>query len=375
MSLGSSLPSYETQTEWLRGTGAESDVVMSSRVRVARNLAGFPFVARASHAERQRVLEACRARILAAGTREPLVWVNLHECAQAERTLLVERHLISKQHAKGKPQPEKAGIPKAATRTVDDPRGVAIAVPGERVSIMVNEEDHLRMQVIRGGLALADAWNEIDQIDDGLESGLEYAFSPRFGYVTACPTNVGTGVRMSVMLHLPGLKLTGEIEKVKRAATDMNLAVRGFYGEGSDAAGDFYQISNQTTLGKAESVILHELQNEIIPRVIEYERAARRMLATKRRASLEDQAFRALGVLTHARLLATDEAMQTLSHLRLGVVMGIIPGIEVTTVNHLMLLVQPAHLQRVLNTEMDQDQRRAARATLVRSRLAIRQSM
>ncbi len=367
---GSSLPSYETQTEWLRGNGADADVVMSSRVRIARNLAGLPFVARATHVERQHVLDASRSRILACGSRDPLIWVNLHECAQFERTLLVERHLISKQHAKGKPQSEKPGTPKAATRTVDDPRGVAIAVPGERVSIMVNEEDHLRIQVIRSGLALADAWNEIDQLDDNLEAGIDYAFSPRFGYVTACPTNVGTGVRMSVMLHLPALKITGEIEKVKRAASDMNLAVRGFYGEGSDAAGDFYQISNQTTLGKTEGVILHELQNEIIPRVIEYERAARRTLATKRRASLEDQAFRALGVLTNARLLATDETMHMLSHLRLGVVMGIVPSIPVSTVNHLMLLVQPAHLQRVLNTEMDQEQRRAARANLVRARLA-----
>lgn len=370
MSFGSSLPSYETEAEWLRGAGAEADVVMSSRVRVARNLAGFPFVARATHMERRGVLDACRERIVAWGAGGALVWVNLHECAQLERTLLVERHLISKQHAKGKPQSEKAGTPKAATRTVDDPRGVAIAVPGERVSIMVNEEDHLRIQVIRGGLALGEAWSEIDGIDDGLEAGLEYAFSPRFGYVTACPTNVGTGVRMSVMLHLPALKLTGEIEKVKRAATDMNLAVRGFYGEGSDAAGDFYQISNQTTLGKTEGVILHELQDEIIPRVIEYERAARRTLAAKRRVSLEDQTFRALGVLAHARLLATDEAMQLLSHLRLGVVMGIVTAFDVGVVNHLMLLIQPAHLQRVLGAEMDQEQRRAARANLVRSRLA-----
>lgn len=369
MSLGSSLPSYEAQTEWLRGVGADADVVMSSRVRIARNLAGFPFVARANHSERRAVLDACRSRILESPACDSLVWVNLHECAPLERTLLVERHLISKQHAKGKPPPDKAGTSKAATRTVDDPRGVAVAVPGERVSIMVNEEDHLRIQVIRGGLALGEAWDEIDQLDDRLEAGLGYAFSPRFGYVTACPTNVGTGVRMSVMLHLPALKLTGEIEKVKRAASDMNLAVRGFYGEGSDAAGDFYQISNQTTLGKAEGVIQHELQNEILPRVIEYERAARRTLAAKRRASLEDQTFRAIGILTNARLLATDEAMQLLSHLRLGVVMGLVPKVEAGTVNHLMLLIQPAHLQRVLNTELDQEQRLAARAGLVRSRL------
>lgn len=370
-------PTFESGTEWLRGEGPSSDVVMSSRVRLARNLAGVPFVNRAGAADRQHCLDLIRAQVLKAGLAEKIMWANLHELGAAERSLLVERHLISKQHAKGRPPAAStpshgsgSGSASATSGAHDDPRGVAVGLPGERLSIMINEEDHLRIQVIRSGLALDEGWAEIEQVDDKIEAGLDYAFSPRFGYLTACPTNVGTGLRMSVMLHLPGLKLTGDIEKAKRAAQDMNLAVRGFYGEGSEAAGDFYQLSNQTTLGKSERVILQDLQHEIIPQVIEYERVARRTLLAKRSTALEDQIFRAYGALTHARLLTTEEAMQLLSHLRLGVVLGLVKHIEQRLVNQLMLLIQPAHLQRVLTKEMDQEQRRAARASLLRSKLA-----
>lgn len=366
MPTGKFLPSYESRTEWLRGEGESSDVVMSSRVRLARNLAGVRFGSKASRDERLGVLTRCREQIIKAQISEQMLWVDLHESPPIERTLLVERHLISKNHAKGRPRGAEGAGPS------DDPRAVAIGLPGEKLSVMINEEDHLRIQVIRTGLSLGDAWAEIDRVDDALEAGLDYAFSPRFGYLTACPTNVGTGVRMSVMLHLPALKLTGDIEKVRRAASDMNLAVRGFYGEGSEAAGDFYQLSNQTTLGKTESVLLHELQNEIIPKVVDYERAARRTLLAKRSATLEDQVWRAMGLLTHARLLTTEEAMQMLSHVRLGAVIGLLRGIDAAAVAHLMLLVQPAHLQRVLNQDLDQEQRRVSRAELVRSRLAMR---
>lgn len=375
------IPSYETGTEWLRCAGASSDVVMSSRVRLARNLAGWRFGHKAGHGDRQKVLEVCRDRIAAAGlsgvgastspapatpTAPPqIMWIDLRESPPIERQLLVERHLISKQHSKGKPLPDL----KAGDVETTDPRGVAIALPDERLSIMVNEEDHLRIQAVRGGLALAEAWADADRADDLLESQLDFAYSPRFGYLTCCPTNVGTGVRMSLMLHLPGLKLTGDIEKVKRAAGDMNLAVRGFYGEGSEAAGDFYQISNQTTLGKGEQAILNDLAGEIIPKIVEYERLARRNLLSKRGAALEDQVYRALGLLTHARLLTAEESMQMLSHVRLGVVMGLVSDVDLSSVNALMLLTQPAHLQRVMGTELDQEQRRNARAQLIRRRL------
>lgn len=359
-------PAYDSGTEWLRGEGDAVDVVMSSRVRLARNLAGFPFVARSTRAQKQQVRELCRSAILGPAARElggpgtVMMWVDLHDAPPIERTLLVERHLISQQHARVKP----------STGAADDPRAVAVSLPDERLSIMVNEEDHLRLQVMRSGLALSDAWAAIDAVDDRLESVLDYAFSPRFGYLTACPTNVGTGVRFSVMLHLPGLRLSANIDKIKRAAQDMSLAIRGFYGEGSEASGDFFQLSNQTTLGKTEAVLLHELQQEIVPRVVEYERAARAGLMAKRRAHLEDQVFRALGVLSGARLLAAEESMQLLSLVRLGVVLGLVDSVDQRTVNQLMLLTQPAHLQRILGREMDQDERRAARAEFIRKRLA-----
>jgi protein arginine kinase len=337
---------------------------MSSRARLARNMAGVPFVNKASRAQRGDVLHAVKAQVLGTAIAPRVAWYDLHETDSVDRTLLVERHLISQQHARGKQSTGTGGA--------EEPRGAAVSVPDERISIMVNEEDHLRLQVIRSGMDLARALAEAEEIDDKLEGGLDYAFSPRFGYLTACPTNVGTGVRLSVMLHLPGLRLTGNIEKVKRAATDMSLAVRGFYGEGSEAAGDLYQISNQTTLGKTEHALLYELERDIIPKVIDYERVARQTLLTKRRKDLEDQVFRALGLLTHARLMTTEESMQLLSLVRLGVLTGLVDHVDQSSVNQLLLLTQPAHLQRALGKDLDQDQRRSGRAELLRTRLSRR---
>jgi protein arginine kinase len=336
---------------------------LSSRVRLARNIAGHVFAPKAGKRERLQTLQTCRDWLLQSGIAERVIWVELHTSQPLERSLLVERHLISKNHAKGR-----------GANPNEDPRGVAISVPDERLSVMVNEEDHLRIQSIRSGMALGQSWAEVDGVDDRIEAGLDYAYSARFGYLTACPTNLGTGVRMSAMLHLPGLRLTGEIEKVKRAAQDMSLAVRGFYGEGSEAVGDLFQISNQTTLGKTETQLLHELEREILPRVVEYERLSRRELLSKRRTGLEDQVWRAWGMMTHARLLTTEEAMQGLSLVRLGLAMGLLKasaeGPAIRTVNQLMLLVQPAHLQRAVGRDLDQEQRRVARASLLRARLA-----
>jgi len=357
-----SVPVLDFGAEWLRGEGELSDVLLSSRVRLARNLAGRLFATKATRRDRQATLDISREWLMRAELVPQLIWVDLHASSPLDRALLVERHLISKNHSKGK-----------GTNPNDDPRGVAISVPDERLSIMINEEDHLRIQAIRSGLALTHAWSDIDSIDDKIESQLDYAYSPRFGYLTACPTNVGTGVRMSAMLHLPALRLTGELEKVKRAAQDMSLAVRGFYGEGSEAVGDLFQISNQTTLGKSEQQIVQDLEGDILPKVVEYERLARRELLAKRRVGLEDQVWRAWGALAHARLMNTDEAMQALSLVRLGVTMGLLrtPSDfpDLRTVNQLMLLVQPAHLQRAVGRELDQEQRRVARASLLRAKL------
>jgi protein arginine kinase len=382
--------------DWLRGMGADSDVVVSSRVRLARNLAGYPFLTRATRAQRQEILDLCRERLLSCGLAPQMLWVDVHTAPLLDRTLMLERHLISKEHSKGVvPGAAKAGgeaaegtephaphtpptppaPPPSPTPAGGEPRGVAISLPDESVSVMVNEEDHLRVQVLLSGLELAGAFDRINRVDDQIEGplpgsrALRYAFSPRFGYLTCCPTNVGTGIRVSVMLHLPALKLVGEMDKVRRATRDMSLAVRGYYGEGSEAAGEFYQISNQTTLGKPESVILHEFEREIIPQVIRYEREARRVLLEKRRRTLEDKVFRALGVLRHARLLTPEESLSMLSDVRLGVVTGLVSDVTEQDVNQLILLTQPAHLQRVLGREMDQAQRREARADMVRQKL------
>lgn len=366
---------------WLSGCGNHADVVISSRVRLARNVAGFPFPPRCTPPQKLTLLAACRERLansaaVPAGT--AIAWADVHTLAPVERQLLLERHLISKEHAGIRREtpaaPNAPGHPAAAPGAIaadsaNSPRGVAFTLPDEALSVMVNEEDHLRIQVVHAGLELAKCWEVIDRVDDALERSIDYAFHPRFGYLTTCPTNAGSGLRMSVMLHLPALRLCGEIDKVRRAATDMCLAVRGFYGEGSDHAGDLFQISNQTTLGKPESAVLADIQDGIIPRVIEYERTAREHLASKRRRQFEDAVFRALGLLRAARLLTPEEAIGQLSLVRLGVVTGLIKDLQEQAVTQLFLLTQPAHLQRLLGKTMDQQRRREARADLVRERL------
>ncbi|MEO6436657.1 MAG: protein arginine kinase [Tepidisphaeraceae bacterium] len=337
--------------EWLRGSGPMSEVVISSRIRLARNLAGYPFLARCSRAQRTTIEHKTRDAILAANVTAQMLYVDLDGSPEIDRQLLVERHLISKPHA-----------------TAEGARGVAIG-ENETLSIMTNEEDHLRIQVLRSGLQLEEAWEQINKIDDVLESKLDYTFHPRFGYLTACPTNVGTGIRVSVMLHLPALKLTGEIEKVFRAAKDLRLAVRGLYGEGTEATGDFYQISNQTTLGKSEDEIISDFKHLVIPKIIDYEHHARRTLLNDRTIALDDKVFRALGTLRFARLITSEDTLGFLSHLRLGVHLGRIKDIDVRTINELFLLTQPAHLQKLQGKKLDGDHRRQARAEYIRTRL------
>src|SRR5213078_2288267 len=256
-----------TSGEWLRGIGPESDIVISSRIRLARNLAAFPFTNRASSYQKAEIETLLRERITKLELSPRLGYVNVPSLSTLDRQFLVERQLISRELASS-----------------EGPRGVALG-PRETVSLMVNEEDHLRLQVMRSGFSLDEAWQDIDKVDDLLEQRVSYAFSDEFGYLTACPTNVGTGMRSSVMLHLPALVMAKQIDKVFRALQKINLAVRGLYGEGSRASGDFYQISNQVTLGKSEVVILTELR-EVIPQIISYERQARSTLTRESRQAL-----------------------------------------------------------------------------------------
>src|SRR5579871_4197565 len=267
-----------TSGEWLRGTGPESDIVISSRIRLARNLAAFPFTSRASAYQKAEIESLLRDRIAKLELDPRLDYLNVPGLSSLDRQLLVERQLISRELSSS-----------------EGPRGVAVG-PRETVSLMVNEEDHLRLQVMRSGYSLDEAWQDIDRVDDLLEQRISYAFSEELGYLTACPTNVGTGMRASVMLHLPGLVWTKQIEKVFRALQKINLAVRGLYGEGSRASGDFYQISNQVTLGKAETTILREIR-EVIPQIIDYERKARASLLRDSKQGIQDRISRAFGTL------------------------------------------------------------------------------
>jgi protein arginine kinase len=238
----------------------------------------------------------------------------------------------------------------------------------ETVSLMVNEEDQLRLQVMRSGLSLDEAWQEIDRVDDLLEQRVTYAFSEEYGYLTACPTNVGTGMRASVMLHLPALGWTKQIEKVFRALQKINLAVRGLYGEGSRASGDFYQISNQVTLGKSETAILEEIR-EVIPEIIKYERHARKMLVSENRQALQDKVARAYGTLCSATMMTSEETMDLLSSVRLGINLSLLEDLTIATVNELFIHTQPAHLQKLMGNLLDGEERNAARARYLRTRL------
>ncbi|MEQ8845601.1 MAG: protein arginine kinase [Phycisphaerales bacterium] len=343
--------------DWRAVAGRSGDVVLSSRVRLARNVVGFRFPNRAPASERTAVVVKLKPIVLGARLSPQMEWVDLTATTSNHRIALVEERVISRQHAMGKPGEPMHG------------RAVAIGLPDRRLSIMVNEEDHLRLQVIRGGFDLSGAMQEVEAVDDAIEKRVDYAFSPRFGYLTACPTNVGTGVRLSVMLHLPALKITREIEKVKRAADDLGLTVRGSYGEGTEATGDFYQISNQTTIGKSEAVLLRELESEIIPSVVAYERTARERLMKGGKRGMEDQAWRAVGLLLHARLLSTEEATVLLSRVRLGIALGLVPGLDLPLINQLLVAAQPAHIQMAIGQELTQDQRREARAALIRAKL------
>jgi protein arginine kinase len=339
-----------TSGEWLRGTGPESDIVISSRIRLARNLAAFPFTNRATAHQKGEIEGLLRDRIGKVDVEPKLDYVNVPNLSALDRQFLVERQLISRELAAG-----------------DGPRGVALG-PRETVSLMVNEEDHLRLQVMRSGLALDETWQDIDRVDDLLEQRVSYAFSEEFGYLTACPTNVGTGMRASVMLHLPALVLTRQVEKVFRALQKINLAVRGLYGEGSRASGDFYQISNQVTLGKSEPTILGEIR-EVIPQIITYERQARNTLVKETKQALQDRVARAFGTLCSATMMTSEETMDLLSSVRLGINLGLLEDITIPTVNELFIHTQPAHLQKLMGASLDGEERNSARARYLRARL------
>jgi protein arginine kinase len=333
--------------EWLRGTGPESDIVMSSRVRLARNVAHYPFVSRASEPDRAEIEKFLRERIATAPVGRGLDYIDVGHLEEIDRQFLVERQLISREHA------EAQGA-----------RGVAID-GREQVSLMINEEDHLRIQCMHSGLDLHGAFAQIKDVDEEIDGVVPYAFHPRWGYLTACPTNVGTGIRVSVMLHLPALVITRQIDKVFRSLHKISLAVRGLYGEGSQAMGDFYQISNQTTLGKTEEQLIEQV-GDVVPVLIDYERRAREFLVRETQQNVHDQVSRAYGILRTAQTISAEETMQLLSRVRMGVLLGLIGDVKISDINVLLVRTQPAHLQKIRGVELDSNDRNIERARYLR---------
>lgn len=338
-------------SKWFDGSGPGAEIVISSRIRLARNLAGYEFLACLSAERQARLLEELKETILSLDLGEKVFYVDVSESSPLEQDMLVERHLISRRHAGGK-----------------GPRGAIIA-PSESFTAMINEEDHLRVQVFKTGLQLKECWRQIDNIDNEIEKKVQYAFDPNYGYLTACPTNLGTGIRVSVMLHLPALKMTGQIDKFFNAARDTDLMVRGLFGEGTDAVGDFFQLSNQVTLGVSEEQIVEEFSDSIVPKITQFEAMARQTLLTQQADALDDKIQRALGVLKNARLISSQEALFLLSHVRMGINLGRVNGISLDAVNELFMLTQPAHLQLNSGQTLDPDHRDAMRAKIIRSRL------
>jgi protein arginine kinase len=326
----------------------DDPVTVSSRIRLARNVKDTLFPGWAGEEECQRIWTLLRTVLLEAPTMDPGRAWGMDELSGLDRLMLFERHLISREQME-----RGAGS------------GVVIR-EDERLAVMVNEEDHLRLQALQPGLDLRTAWAEINQMDSEIEAQIDYAFSPRIGYLTACPSNVGTGMRASVMLHVPGLVAINEMQAVVKGVAKIGLAVRGLWGEGSEAAGNMYQISNQMTLGEKEIDIISHLE-QIVQEIVQHERNARLRLFEQREELVRDQAGRALGVLSQAYVLTSKEALDLLSDLRLGVDMGIIILGRPELLNDLLIMIQPGHLQHAEARKLKAAERDVARATLVRA--------
>jgi protein arginine kinase len=340
-------------SEWMSGEGPDSDIVISSRVRLARNIRNhpFPMLATESQAEQviksvEEVLETTEFKQL--GQFEPLKLSNL---TGMEKQVLVEKHLIS---------------PDLATESRN---GAVILSENEAVSIMVNEEDHLRIQCLFPGFQLQEAWKLADRIDDVFEKQIDFAFDERRGFLTSCPTNVGTGIRASIMMHLPALVVSQQINRILNAISQIGLAVRGIYGEGSEAAGNLFQVSNQITMGHSEEEIINNLYG-VAKQIIDHERAARKSLLEQNKMAIEDRLCRSFGILTNARVMESKEAAARLSDLRLAIDLGIITGVPYSLVNELIVLIQPGFLQLYSGKELTSEQRDIRRAKLIREKLA-----
>ncbi len=332
---------------WLVGDRDKTGVVLSSRVRLARNLNKRKF----THYADDGQLENIRDKVVSVLKETPPMkrahFINMDEISREERILLAERRLISGEMVKNYQK-----------RT--------LAVRGnEKLSVMINEEDHLRLQSIEAGLSVKKAFQRVDELDDRLDNQLEFAFSEKLGYLTACPTNVGTGLRISAMVHLPGLVHSDDIRQVVEGLRQVRLTVRGSYGEGSEVVGDFFQISNNITLGQSEKDMVKDLEVHV-RKVIEFEKKARRELVKEARTLLEDKIWRAYGLLKNARLFSSKEAMALISTVRMGVGLGIIDDVKLENLNEILIMIQPMHIQRKYGEDLSAENRDKLRADYIR---------
>jgi protein arginine kinase len=337
-------------SEWLRGTGPHSDIVISSRIRLARNLDKASFPHWANKKQGEETLNTIEQAIGNVDYLKKTTFFKLAELDSVDKQFLVERHLMSLEHAQK--TNHKAIL-------IDD---------DEIVCIMINEEDHIRMQVMQSGFNLFESWNIINRIDDSLAKELPFAFSAEWGYLTACPTNTGTGMRGSVMLHLPALVMTRQIDRVLAAIAKLSFATRGLFGEGTQATGNFFQISNQVALGHGEGDVIENI-NGIIRQIIEQENQAREAVVSKNKEVLEDRINRSLGILKSARIISSQETIELLSMVRLGVDLGTIKELDKRRVNELFIITQPAHLQKIEGKKLTAGERDVKRAEIIRDRL------
>ena len=336
--------------EWMQSAGPNGEIVISSRIRLARNLAGQPYPGWASEDARNEVLGAIRPAVEGLSEMRGAFSSDLRELSAIKKQVLVERHLISReQAAKG------AG-------------SAAVTNRKQTLCIMINEEDHLRMQAIKAGLNLGAAFKMIDKVDSKLEENLDYAFDNKLGYLTACPTNLGTAMRASAMLHLPALVLSEQINQVIQAVNKIGLAVRGLYGEGTEALGNLFQVSNQHTLGERETEIVARLE-KVIKQIIEHEQNARESILEERLHMLEDQVGRAYAILRYAHIISTKEALNLLSMLRLGADMEYLPEDARGLIDVLFMEIQPAHLQIRAARKLGTEERDVTRAEIMRDQL------
>jgi len=338
------------RSEWLKGEGPRSNIAISTRVRLARNIRGHLYFDRADSEQRKETLNEVIGAIKKSKFFKKSLFLRIKDLSELDRVFLVERHLMSREHAQ---DVENKGL---------------VIEEKEILSVMINEEDHIRFQIMESGFNLMETWRIIDEVDTEVGQHLIFDYSNAFGYLTSCPTNTGTGLRASVMLHLSALAMTDQIDTVFDAISKLGLTMRGFYGEGTEALGDFFQISNQVALGHSEMDILDNLER-IIGKIITREEATRKNLVSKRRKEITDRIHRSYGTLKSARIITSSETVKLLSAIRLGADLGLLEGIETDLINEILLITQPAHLQKINKKEIEPYKRDIKRADLVREKL------